>query len=185
MTLAKDRRDAERFLLRVPHHVDCFQLLGMDLAANPTLAARDRFAHRPFVVRYGYLVRMGVLSMHRLALAGPGAAGPPGPAVLYSAAPSGIDWTRSRSCTRRYTGRCDARRCLAPQRRAVRQGPARIERDAAILSAYDRNDGVGSRNGEQERSQQHGRDESARLKPLSFLASPWTRRSQNRPEQED
>ena len=123
-----DGRGAERVLLCVPYRVDCLQLPGMDLATDPALAARDRVAHGLFLVRFGRMVRMGVLSMHRLALAGPGPPRPPGPVVICSAAHSGSDRTRSRFCLGRYTGRCDARRCLAAQRRAVRQGPSSTTR---------------------------------------------------------
>jgi hypothetical protein len=66
----KDGPGAERDVLYLPHHVDCVHVVGLDVAPNAALPADDGFDHRAFVVRAGLLVRLGLLSVHGVALAG-------------------------------------------------------------------------------------------------------------------
>src|SRR5688572_2374904 len=72
-------------VFRIPLFVDSVQLRRLDLAADACVAAGNGVADRAVLVRPGHVVRMGLLSVHGLALASPRAAGSSRSTVVHPA----------------------------------------------------------------------------------------------------
>ena len=85
-------------LLRVPHRVDRIQLRGVGLETDTALAASDVVAHCAVVVWSRHLVWMGLLPVHRLALADSRAPWVRGSVLIHSALGQGNRRYRSDAC---------------------------------------------------------------------------------------
>ena len=88
--------------------MDSFRLHRLDLEAYPPVAAGCDRPHRGLLVRPGPPLRMGILSLHRLALADSGSPGLHRSAVVHPVADPRTDRHRARSSHRRCVGCGDA-----------------------------------------------------------------------------